>query len=171
MVTIRKATTGDAATIAEIGKRSFIESHGISASATDIDAYVSKRYTPEAVREELKDPGNIYHLIFFKKQAAGYSKIILNVPNENIPHQNVTCLDRLYLLSDFYDLKLGLQLFEYNMDISKRAGQKGMWLYTWIENTRAVRFYQKQGFKIVGEKGFKLTETHSNPNHVMYLKY
>ena len=171
MITIQKATITDAATIAEIGKKSFIESHGHSASATDIDSYVSKKYTLDAIREEIENPENIYHLIFYKGQAAGYSKIILNAANENIPAANVTTLDRLYLLKDFYDLKLGSALLEFNINISKEFHQAGMWLYTWTENKRAIDFYHKTGFNIIGKANFKISETHANPNHVMYLEY
>ncbi len=171
MITIRKATTDDAATLAEVGKISFLESHGHSASTSDTDAYISKKFTVHAMREELQNAENIYHLIYFKDRVAGYSKIILNSANENIAGQNVTCLDRLYLLKEFYGLALGLRLFEYNVHLSKQAHQAGMWLNTWIENSRAIAFYQKAGFRIVGKKDFKISETHANPNHVMYLAY
>jgi ribosomal protein S18 acetylase RimI-like enzyme len=171
MMTIQKATAEDAATIVEIGKQSFIESHGHSASAADIDSYVSRKYSLDAVKGELEDLKNIFHLIFFNGQAAGYSKIILNVPNENISAQNIACMDRLYLLKGFYGQKLGLHLFELNLEISKQSGQAGMWLYTWVENTRAIVFYTKAGFEIVGKRNFPISETHSNPNHVMYLEY
>ena len=46
-----------------------------------------------------------------------------------------------------------------------------MWLFVWKENHRAINFYNKAGFKIFGSHDFKLSETHANPNHVMFLKY
>lgn len=171
MVSIRKATPADAAIIAEIGKQSFIESHGSSAATADIDEYVAKKYTVPVVAEQLADAGNIIHLIYYDGRVAGYSKINLNTGNEHIAEQNITCLDRLYLLKEFYDLKLGAQLFEYNVAISNQAGQKGIWLYTWVGNTRAISFYARAGFKVIGKTDFKISETHANPNHVMYLEY
>lgn len=171
MTTIQKATIHDAATIATIGKQSFLESHGHSASAADIESYISRKYTADAVQLELADPRNIYHLIYYNGQVAGYSKILLNTTHENIPAPNTTCLDRLYLLKDFYDLKLGAKLLEYNINLSKQANQAGIWLYTWTENKRAIAFYHKAGFKIVGSASFSISPTHANPNHVMYLEY
>jgi ribosomal protein S18 acetylase RimI-like enzyme len=171
MVSIKKATIDDAAAIAEIGRISFLESHGLSASAADIDSYISRKYTLNAVKEDLENPNNIFHIIYYKEHAAGYSKIILNTPHKDIPVQNITVLDRLYLLKEFYDRKLGLQLFDFNLNISKQANQTGIWLYTWIENKRAVSFYQRAGFKIVGAANFPISATHSNPNHLMYLEY
>ena len=57
------------------------------------------------------------------------------------------------------------------MALSKKKQQKGIWLAVWVENKRAIKFYQKAGFKIVGKYDFQISKTHSNPNHIMYLKY
>ena len=46
-----------------------------------------------------------------------------------------------------------------------------MWLFTWVDNKRAVNFYLKTGFKIVGSHKFKVTDTHYNQHHQMYLSY
>jgi diamine N-acetyltransferase len=171
MISIRKAIVDDALLLADIGKRSFIESHGHSASAADIDTYVSQKYTPAAMQEELNNPANIYHIITWCGQPAGYSNIVLNATHKDIPVTNATCLDRLYLLQEFYNLKLGLQLFHHNLLLSQQAAQAGMWLYTWTENKRALSFYQKAGFQIMANTFFKISDTHSNPNYIMYLDY
>lgn len=170
MVTIVKATTDNATLLADIGRISFIESHGHSAPAADIDAYVAAKYTPAILQQELNDPGNIYHILYHAQQAAGYSKIILHSPHPGMP-QNITKLERIYLLKEFYQLKLGYQLLQFNIDLSKKNNQAGMWLYVWKENHRAVNFYIKAGFQIIGSYDFKLSETHSNPNHRMLLLY
>jgi len=171
MVTIVKATTEDATLLADIGRITFIESHGHSAPAADIDAYVAAKYSPAILQEELSDPGNIYHILYHARQAAGYSKIIFHTPPPGIPKQNFTKLERIYLLKEFYQLKLGYELLRFNIDLSQKNNQAGMWLYVWKENHRAVNFYTKTGFHITGSYDFKLSETHSNPNHRMLLIY
>ena len=57
------------------------------------------------------------------------------------------------------------------MNLSKQNNQAGMWLYVWKENHRALAFYKKKGFIIVGDGLFRLTDEHSNPNWQMYLQY
>jgi len=171
MVTIVKANKDDAALLADIGRITFIESHGHSAPAADIDAYVAAKYTPTILQQELSNPGNIYHILYHGQQAAGYSKIILNSPHPDIPEPNITKLERIYLLKEFYQLKLGYQLLQFNIDLSKKNNQAGIWLYVWKKNHRAVNFYLKTGFQITGSYDFKLSDTHSNPNHRMLLLY
>jgi len=171
MTEIIKATKEHCETLVRIAKTSFLEAHGKSASKEDIDAYVTKSFTPKAFLQELENPVNLYHILYYKKQAVGYSKIILNSENTNIEEQEITKMERLYLLQEFYGQNLGAALFDFNSKLSKEYKQKGMWLAVWIENHRAIKFYIKNGFSIVGSYDFKISETHSNPNHIMYLRY
>jgi ribosomal protein S18 acetylase RimI-like enzyme len=171
MISLRRLTVADAAMLSEIGGISLIESHGHSAPAEIMHAYRSKAFTEEACRQELLDEANIFHAIFYKGEPAGYSKIVFHCPHPVVSLNPVTKMERLYLLKEFYALKLGQQLMQNAVDLSKAAGEKGMWLNVWKGNERALRFYWKQGFETVGESEFVLTETHSNPNWVMLLKY
>ena len=171
MTTIRRAFHTDAPLLADIGKQTFIESHGHSAPTPDIEAYVSLKYSLEAIEEELNNPGNIYHIIYHDDRAAGFSKIILNSPYPLIEATTVTKLEKIYLLKEFHDLKLGLTLLEFILALSKQENQTGIWLFVWLENQRAFAFYKRNGFIVIGSDDFKISETHYNPNHVMYLEY
>lgn len=168
---INKATLADAPLLAELGKATFIESHGHSASQEDIEGYVQDKYTVDAMETELSDPRNVFYIIYYKDQPAGFSKIIFNVPHANIQQANVTKLERIYLLKQFYGLQLGQELLQFNIQLSKEKDQAGMWLFVWTENPRALRFYEKAGFKVIGSHDFALTENHSNPNYQMLLEY
>ena len=169
MTSIIKATEKDYKSIVDIGKVSVGEAHRESCSAEDMNEFLEANYNDYAIKEELGDPQNIYYIIKYNGNPAGFSKIILNAEHPNIGHKNVTKLDRIYLLREFYDLKLGFELLKFNIELSKNNNQSGMWLYTWVGNNRAVNFYLKTGFKIIGSHEFKVTETRYNQNHQMFL--
>ena len=171
MSSIIKAAAKDSQLLALIAEKSFIESHGRSAGQEVIDSYVKEKFSRDAFKEELSSSQNIYHIIFHDDQPAGYSKIILNSAHPTIPIKKVTKLERIYLLKEFYGLQLGLELFEFNLNLSKQQDQEGMWLFVWKENQRALSFYKKNKFRIIGSHDFKLSETHANPNHLMFLEY
>src|SRR6185503_2382758 len=171
MASIIKATPKDATLLSQIGTQSFIESHGHSAAEEDINKYINEAYNSHSLHDELSDPQNIYYIIFENNEAAGFSKIILNSPYKDISAKKVTKLERIYLLKEFYGLNLGMELMNFNIQLSKNNDQAGMWLFTWKENQRAIAFYKKLGFEIIGSADFRLTPTHSNPNHLMYLEY
>ncbi|MEP7145027.1 MAG: GNAT family N-acetyltransferase [Ferruginibacter sp.] len=171
MNSIVKAKEKDFMVLADIGKISFLESHGNSAAPADINKYTNEKYNPKVFKDELGDPNNIYHIIYIDDNPAGYSKIIFNSPHSNIPIKNITLLERIYLLKEYYNLRLGSELLQFNIELSQKNKQAGMWLFTWKENQRAIGFYKKYGFIITGSHDFKITDTHSNPNHQMCLMY
>jgi len=171
MTSIVKAGEKDFQLLSEIATLTFIESHGSSAKQEDINIYVTEKYNENIFKEELSDAKNIYHIIYYVHNPAGYSKIIFDTSYPNSKIKNIAKLERLYLLKEFYNLKLGSALFHCNIDLSKRNHQMGMWLYVWKENERAVNFYKKNGFVIIGSHDFKISETRSNPNHQMFLRF
>lgn len=168
---IIRATEKDSLLLAGMGKITFLEAHGNSASAEIVTAYANQNYNDAILTAQIKDPGNLYHIIYCSGAPAGYSKMIYSTSYENIASPQVTKLERIYLLKEYYGLDLGRELLDYNIVLSKKNAQTGMWLFVWKENHRAINFYKKSGFKIIGSHDFKLTETHSNPNHVMCLEY
>lgn len=171
MIKIIGANINHADLLVHIGKTTFLESHGLSAPKVDIDAYINLKFNESTFLEELQDLNNHFYILYYHEKAIGYSKIIYDYPSEAIPFKNVTKLERLYVLKEFHHLKLGLELFNFNMQLSLNNQQKGMWLFVWTENERAINFYKKAGFKIIGRHDFKISETHYNPNHQMLLTY
>ena len=169
MILIIKATEKDYNSIVSIGKISVAESHRGSCSAEDMNEFLERNYNSHAIKEELKDVNNIYYIINYNDKPVGFSKIILNAKHPNIITENVTKLDRIYLLKEFYGLKLGLELLNFNIELSRNNNQSGIWLYTWIGNNRAINFYLKAGFTIIGSHKFYVTKTHYNLNHQLYL--
>lgn len=157
--------------LADIGRRSFIESHWKSASADDIETYVSNNYNKEVFTKDLTDPTKHYSLVEMDNVIAGYSCISINTQNESIPLTNIAKLDRLYLLKEYYDKGLGQKLFNHNVRLCKENNQTGLWLFVWKKNYRAIAFYLKMGCIIVGTQDFWLTPDHANPNYIMLLLF
>lgn len=171
MISIIKATVQDCHSIGSIGKISVVESHRGSCSDEDMHEFLERNYNNDAIKEDLQDIHNLYYLIQYNDKTVGFSKIVLNAKHPNIRAANVTLLDRIYILKEFYGLKLGLELLNFNISLAKDNDQSGMWLYAWIGNTRAVNFYRKAGFTIIGSHKYYVTETHYDESHQMFLNF
>lgn len=165
------AAIADAPLLTKIARESFIESHGSSAPDADINSYINKHYSTDVFEQELSNTKNNYSLIYQDDIIAGYSNIITDVICPGIKQQPLAKLDRIYLLQSFYNSGLGYQLFHYNVALAKASAQKGIWLYVWTANQRALRFYTRNGFTITGHHDFKISDTHSNPNYRMLLQW
>ena len=166
---IRKATLQDIPVLEKVIIDSFLVPHGHAAPKDYIDDYISRNFNSESIKDDISNPDNQYYVLLYEKKIVGFSKVIFNFKNENIFENNVTKMERIYLLKEYYGLGLGKSLFNFNVKIAKENNQVGMWLHVWIENKRAIEFYKKMGMKYVGSYDFPVSKDHTNPNHVMYL--
>ncbi len=171
MTEIIRAGEADAEVLVQIGTNSFKESHGASAPKEDIDDYVHSKFNLVTFKAELTDTNNHFYIIYHDSIPIGYSKIIMNFAHPSIELDHVAKMERLYLLKEFHHLKLGLELFNFNVSLSKTHGQSGLHLFVYTENEKALAFYKKAGFKIIGHFDFKISDRHTNPNHHMLLVY
>ncbi|WP_147677911.1 GNAT family N-acetyltransferase [Algibacter pacificus] len=171
MVKIIKATVNDSALISKLGSQTFLEAHGDSGTKSEIENFLAEIYHENAIAKEFENQNVLYYLILFNDKVAGYSKIEIQVGNELVEAENIAKLDRFYLLKEFYGQNLGLQFLKFNIEIAKQNAQTGLWLRVWTKNIRAIKFYEKNGFKNVGGCYFKISDTRINPNHTMYLEF
>ncbi len=169
MIEIFRATEKDSSTIVNLGKVSVTEAHKDSCSADILHEYVITNYNNDAITKELADPTNIYHILSYNNEPVGFSKIVFNAKHASIDKENVTKLDRIYLLKEFHGAKLGYELLTFNIELAKKNNQAGLWLYTWIGNKKAINFYLRAGFTIIGNHDFLVAKNHYNPNHHMFL--
>lgn len=168
---IRKPKLIDIPVLQKVIIESFLVPHGHAAPKNIIDEYVHRNFNPKAIEIDLLNPKNEYHIIELNDKIVGFSKIIFNYENENISDKNVTKMERIYLLPSVYGLGLGKKLFDFNVNLAKKNQQKGIWLHVWFNNPRAIKFYEKMGMKNVGYYDFPVSETHSNPNHVLFVEF
>jgi ribosomal protein S18 acetylase RimI-like enzyme len=171
MLPITRLTPADAPMLSTLGTTTLLQSHGHSAPAEVMESYVDRAFSPESCLKELEEEGNVFHAVWYDGVPVGYTKIVYRQPHPAIAERAVTKMDRLYLLNEVFEKGLGERLLQNAIALSKAEGERGMWLNVWKGNERAIRFYGKHGFEVIGEGEFVLTETHANPNWVMLLKY
>lgn len=171
MLKIRPATDEDLHLLCDVARRSFLQSHGSSAAAEDLETYVKEKFTPAQLRAELTDAKALFRLAFYGENCAGYAKLLLS---SECPFSEISPLckmDRLYVLEEYLDKKIGKALFDACVKLAKEKDQKGLWLYVWTGNKRALRFYEREGFRKIGEAGFRISPKHSNPNYILLLEF
>ncbi len=171
MIRIQKAVIDDVERIAEIGRTTFLETYVPNTPKEAVISFVATAFDVATLYAEFDHENIHYFLIFQEETLVGYAKIELNAQNDTLETPQLTKLERFYVLKEFHGQKLGAELFNYIVKFSKKQQQKGIWLYVLIANERALRFYTKNNFQIVGEYDFKISETRYNPNYVMYLSF
>ncbi|WP_299896243.1 N-acetyltransferase [uncultured Aquimarina sp.] len=91
----------------------------------------------------------------YDEKPVGYAKIQLNARSEFIVSNNSCKLQKLYLLQDYLSKGIGGQLQQLILKKAKESSDY-IWLSVLKENTKAVAFYKRDNYKIVGEHPFSI---------------
>lgn len=164
------STLSELSELTALAKTTFLQSHGHCACASEVAAYVNENFTEENFRQELSDPHNLYFSAYHENILIGYSKIICDSPFKSVTDPHSCKMERLYVLDKMHGKGIGKELFDFNIALARKNKQSNVWLFVWVENKRAIRFYEKQDFVIVGEHDFRISDQHYNPNHQMRLE-
>jgi GNAT superfamily N-acetyltransferase len=156
---IRRAEPADAAVLAEIGRRTFVETFGHLYPPADLGAFLSDAHGLTQAQADLADPACAAWLAFQGDEVVGY----VLAGHCALPHDEVVppCgeIKRLYLLQRHQGGGLGGRLFDTAVAWLAREGPLDLWIGVWSQNHGAQRFYARRGFERVGEYGFKVGAT------------
>ncbi len=71
-ISITKIGPGYGKLLSELGRQSFVESHGSSASVEVINEYTTRNYTEQVFEDMLANPDNHFQLLRVNDEPAGY---------------------------------------------------------------------------------------------------
>lgn len=159
-VTIRRATSEDAAAMAELGGGTFTETFGHLYPPEDLQTFLAKNHTPESWTRTLADP---QRAIFLAEHSNGRKMGFICVGACKLPVQDLEAasgeIQQLYVLAEFHNLRLGSRLMELGLEWLTSQGRAPLYIGVWSENYGAQRFYGRYGFNKVGEYGFPVGQT------------
>ena len=159
-VRIRLATPADAAAIARFGARLFVETFGPDNTPDDIALYVSATYGPGRQRAELADPSCTYLVAESgsgkEGRLAGYALLHEGPAPPSVAGSAPLEIRRFYLDRAFHGAGVSRTLMDTCVAEATRRGADVLWLGVWERNARAIRFYEKCGFRDVGSQPFVL---------------
>ncbi len=155
MIKIRIVTKADTEVLALLGRLTWSESHGhYIEDKNDVLKYLNENFSISITKQNISNPKQFFYIIYVDDLPVGYAKLVVNASNKNITSQNSCQLERIFILNDFIPLKIGQQLLDFVEEQAKKMQLDTMWLNVYVKNNRAIRFYERNEFKNVGELNF-----------------
>ncbi|MFL6467659.1 MAG: GNAT family N-acetyltransferase [Pyrinomonadaceae bacterium] len=158
LLSIRQARHEDAKLLTDLAYTTFWDAfaHHPKNASEDLNHYMRQAFNIEQISIELADEKSIFLIADFDGEAAGYAKIIIDNIEPGIEAKRPVELSRLYSHQKYLGQGVGQSLMEACIDRARDEGRDVMWLGVWEFNPRAQRFYEKNGFKVVGSHQFVL---------------
>jgi len=155
-VKIKVATIQDAATLARLGKKTFLQTYASHNTKENMDLYIKRSFSKKILMEELADIANFYLLADLDGKAVGYAKLRENKTPFHDKKIEAVELERIYVLEEHKGHHIGSDLMQQCLNFARIRHYKVMWLGVWEQNPEAVAFYQKWQFQTFGSQNFEL---------------
>lgn len=153
--TLRSATGADAAALARFAAHVFQQTFGPENTAEDMEDYLRTTYSPELQREEIAEAGAEVLLAEVDGAIVGYSYFRAGPGPDCVSAERPFEISRFYVDHKQHGRGIAAALMERTLAAAAPLGD-AIWLSVWEHNGRALSFYSRYGFEVVGERGFQL---------------
>ena len=162
----RSASEADAAALADLGRRSFVETFGHLYRADDLAAFLTS-HSEERWQEELADPGFAIRVAEEEGALVAYAKLgPPSLPFE--PKGRPIELRQLYVLKPWHGAGVAATLMDWVLAEARARDADELYLSVFTDNHRARRFYERYGFSFVRTYAFKVGN-HEDEDHILRL--
>ena len=124
------------------------------ANPLDLAHYISTELTVECFRTLIENPNAILLVAEMENHICGYVLVLRSSPHPQIEGLESTELRKLYVDPDHHGRGVADELMRRALAGLGRECLPVMWVGVYSENPRAIAFYKKWGFRIVGTYEF-----------------
>jgi diamine N-acetyltransferase len=162
---ISRAEPSDASMIAALGMQVWLHTYATEGVSTLLADYVLEEFTTARMQALLDDPDVALLVAKIDGNLVGY--VLMRFGSESSVANASVEIERLYVQEHFYRAGIGTALMKCAQDeAERRTGSRRVWLMVYIENSRAIAFYLRNGFVRSGVGYFELG-TMRHQNHVL----
>lgn len=155
-ITIRKAKKDDVSLIANLSWQTFFDTYSQYNTKEDMEIFLDKNFSKQAVGKELQDEKNMFLLAYIKREVVGYVKLSESAAPKEIDAFDCIEISRLYSVKNKIGSGIGKELMQHCIKLARSKNKEVLWLCVWSQNQRAIQFYRKFGFEKFGDYTFML---------------
>lgn len=153
-IIIREAVAADAELVADLARRTFVDSFGEYNTPENMDIFLHEQNTVERQKAEVGAAGRHFLLAYVEGELAGYVSLRVGEPPLELQEEKAIEIVQLYSEKQMIGKGIGPALMQAALDLAREKGFEWVWLGVWEHNHRAKAFYQKWGFQRFGEHVF-----------------
>lgn len=134
----------------EISKETYRDAFEAANDPKDFKAYMESTFTKERLGKSLKNPETFFFLVYAATDLVAYIKVNEGRAQSDIKSPDSLELERIYIRKEHQGRKIGKWLLEEVKKLTIERKKTYLWLGVWEQNTRAISFYERNGFSKFG---------------------
>ena len=143
----RQCTIEDLEVLQAFSRKCYYDTFASLNTPENMQAYLDEAYATEKLRAELLDPACTFVFLYLDDKLAGYLKLNEAAAQTDVHDEASLEIERIYVSQDFQGAGLGRLLMTYALDFAAEKRFAYVWLGVWEKNARAIRFYERNGFR------------------------
>jgi len=147
---LRRGAAPDVPAYGAFLRHTFDATYGAHHEPGQMAAHIAEHFGDERLGAELQDPARTLLLLESGGALAGFAMLRAGDAPGDVAAANPVEMERFYVGHEWHGQGLAGPLMTAALEVARAAGHDVAWLGVWVQNARAVRFYEKQGFAIVG---------------------
>jgi ribosomal protein S18 acetylase RimI-like enzyme len=156
MPALRLALPGDALSLAVLAERTFRDAFGARNSPDNMDLHCAKCFGPDIQLREIGERGLVTTLADESGRLAGFTQLRLARASPAVTARKPAELNRIYVTAEWQGRGVARALMDRALADAARGGSDVLWLGVWEHNPKAMAFYRKFGFEVVGTQSSML---------------
>lgn len=156
LTNVRHAEQGDAASLAELAERTFRDTFAQVNRAEDIDSHCRDTYRESIQAAEIRDPKRTTLVCHVRDRLIAYGQLRWDSAPPCVVATRPAEVQRLYVDAPWHGKGVAHALMASLLDTAVAGGADVAWLGVWEQNPRAISFYARSGFAVVGDHVFVL---------------
>lgn len=156
MIKLRRAVPADAPSLAVLAERTFRDAFGARNSPENVDLHCSRVFGPEIQQREIGDRGLVTTVVEAEGRMIGFSQLRIPSAHPAVVAKRPAEINRFYLLAEWHGRGMADELMRDALATAAREDCDCVWLGVWEHNPKAMAFYRKSGFEVVGTHSFML---------------
>lgn len=156
---LRPATPADAAALADLGTRSFIEKFGHLYTPADLATFLEQSHSKAKVAKEIADP--LMRVMLAERDGIllGFCKLVMECGwPEHARGSRAIELKQLYTEPAVTGQGIGARLMDWALDEARAFGADEVQLSVYSDNPGAQKFYTRYGFDKTADIHFMVGE-------------
>ena len=164
-ISFGKAKLSDSLRISVLLKTVYIQTYAVDGVTFEFANFITNRFSTENIEKIIKENPSRLIIAYQNGNPIGVAEIIYN---STCPIRKISVpeLSKLYVLERFYGKGIGYGLMNESENEVRENGFAEFNLEVYINNERAIAFYERQGYVSIGNVDFPM-ESNTYENLVM----
>jgi ribosomal protein S18 acetylase RimI-like enzyme len=155
-IRIRRAEDDDALALSVLAERTFRAAFAELNTAANMQLHCAASYGHALQLAEIRGSRRETWVAEAENGLVAFVQLRLDAASPMISGEGPVEIQRFYVDASRHGAGLAHQLMAHVLARAEVAGSGALWLGVWERNSRALAFYRKWGFDVVGEHTFKV---------------